>query len=108
MPSMSLSQALERLQARYGEPAPPEYSDPWRLILWENVAYLADDGRRREAMEALERRVGLGPEQILAAQRKTLKEVASHGILADTFAEKLRRSAQIALESFDGDLRAAL
>ncbi len=46
MSSIRLPRVIERLEAYFGEPAPPEVTDPWEMIIWENVAYLADDGRR--------------------------------------------------------------
>ena len=65
MPLLSLPQVIQQLQALYGEPDPPEVTDPWELILWENVAYLVDDDRRRAAMTVLRERVGINPAQIL-------------------------------------------
>jgi endonuclease III len=78
------------------------------MVLWENVAYLADDHRRLNAFQTLKKRIGTEPGQILAASDEALFEVTRHGILADQFAQKLRLCAQIALEEFDGDLRPVL
>jgi endonuclease III len=78
------------------------------MILWENVAYLADDDRRRGAFATLKKRVGTKPEQIVSASDEALVEVTRFGILADQFAKKLRKCARIALEEFDGDLRPVL
>jgi endonuclease III len=78
------------------------------MILWENVAYLADDERRREAFETLKKRIGTEPQKILSASEEQLLKVTRHGILAEQFAKKLRKCAQIALEQFDGDLRPVL
>jgi endonuclease III len=78
------------------------------MILWENVAYLADDDRRQQAFQTLKTRVGTEPAQIVSASDEALLEVTRHGILADQFAKKLRKCAQIALEQFDGDLRPVL
>jgi endonuclease-3 len=78
------------------------------MILWENVAYLADDDRRREAFQTLKKRVGTEPGQLLSASDEALLEVTRHGTLADQFAKKLRQCAKIALEEFDGDLRPVL
>jgi endonuclease-3 len=78
------------------------------MILWENVAYLADDDRRHKAFETLKKRIGTQPQKILSASDEALLDVTAHGILADQFAKKLRKCAQIALEEFDGDLRSVL
>jgi endonuclease-3 len=105
---MSLSQVVEQLQVHYGQPNVPRLSGPWEMILRENVAYLADDDRRREAFQTLKKRIGTEPGQLLSASDEALLEVTRHGILADQFAKKLRQCAQIALEEFDGELRPIL
>src|SRR5262245_9685253 len=103
---LSLVAVLDRLAATYGEPAPPVVTDPFEQVLWENVAYLADDGRRAAAFAALHERVGTAPARILAAPDRVLAAVASAGILPATQAAKLRRCAEIALAEFGGDLNA--
>jgi len=108
MTRMALPQIVERLQAYYGQSKPPKLAGPWEMILWENVAYLADDDRRRQAFQTLKKRVGVRPEQILSASDEALLEVTRHGIMAEQFADKLRKCARIALEDFDGDLDAVL
>jgi endonuclease-3 len=108
MPRIALSQVVERLHAQYGEPKMPRLSGPWEMVLWENVAYLADDDRRQAAFQTLKKRIGTEPGQILSASDEALLSVTRHGIVADQFARKLRKCAQIALEEFDGDLRPVL
>src|SRR5262249_368356 len=100
-----LAQVVEQLQAHYGKQLPPKLKGPWELILWENVAYLANDDRRGEAIQTLQTDVGSKPEEILAASDEALLGVTRHGIQAEQFAAKLRSCAKIALEEFDGDLR---
>jgi hypothetical protein len=56
-----LKQILVRLLQHYGSlPEPPR--DPFKLILLENIAYLAKGDRRQEALALLERTVGTEPE----------------------------------------------
>src|SRR5262245_6995812 len=102
-----LPKLVARLESHYG-PQPKPLSDPWRLILWENVAYLADDGRRRQAFDILKKNVGLKPEQILAASDEALLEVTRHGILPKQFVKKLRDCAKIMRDEFAGNLRDVL
>jgi endonuclease-3 len=102
---MPLSQVVEQLQAHYGQQKVPRLKGPWEMVLWENVAYLADDDRRRQAFQTLKKRIGTEPGQILAASDEALLEVTRPGILADQFAKKLRSCARIVLEEYDGDLR---
>jgi endonuclease III len=102
--SVTLAEAVRTLCQYYGRPELLPTAEPFELILWENVAYLASPSRRREAFDQLKRAVGTTPEAILTAKRAALERVTSVGILKSTFAEKLRRCAEIAIEHFGGDL----
>jgi len=102
--TVGLREAVAVLRTQYGPPSPPPTSDPFELILWENVAYLASPARRREAFEELRKVVGTRPAQILAAPGATLERIAARGILKGAFAGKLRECARIAIEKFGGDL----
>jgi endonuclease-3 len=101
---MPLPQLLDRLHAHYGKQRAPKPAGPWEMVLWENVAYLADDDRRRQAFQTLKKRVAGEPTRILSASDEALLEVTRHGIMPELFAEKLRKCAKIVLEEFDGDL----
>jgi endonuclease III len=95
---------LRALKKHYGAPEPLPTKDPFELILWGNVAYLAPPARRRAAFELLRRQVGLRPGDILAASQAALERVTAHGILKARFADKLRACARIAIEDFAADL----
>ena len=105
-----LAAIIKRLQKHYGTPEPPPTDDPFELIVWEQVAYLANDTQRVEAFEQLALRVGLTPEKILAADDETLLAVTRHGgaIAATDRAERLRESARLVKEQWGGDLRRVL
>lgn len=105
---MPLQETLDLLEGKYGRPKPPKIKDPWKMILWENVAYMANDERRGQAFRTLQKRVGTRPQQILSAADDVLLDITSHGIVPETFAEKLRLCAKICLEGFAGDLRQVL
>lgn len=100
--------AIQVLEKHYGAPPRPPTADPFELVLWENVAYLATPARRREAFAKLEDKVGLSPKAIFGAKASALQRVTSGGILAAAFARKLRECARIALEDFAGDLDAVV
>jgi endonuclease III len=104
MTRITLPQVIDRLQSHYGEQKTQEPAGPWQMILWENVAYLADDNRRQQAFQTLKKRIGTKPAQILSASDEALLEVTRHGIMPERFAEKLRKCAKLVLEEFDGDL----
>src|ERR1700730_8176049 len=107
-PAITFSKLVDKLQQHYGAPAPPPSTDPLELIIWENIAYLASDGRRAAAFATLKRSIGTRPEQILAAKHSALAAIGKAGILPDISAEKLVTIAKIAYEEFGSDLRAAL
>src|SRR6266851_3718438 len=101
---LHLEELVDRLAGVYGEPASPPSRTLLDLVLLEDIAYLSDDRRREQAFVELQRQVGTLPHQILAAADEALVSVTAHGILAATFAEKLRRVAELALDEFGGDL----
>ena len=101
---MTLSEVLNTLEAVYGLPAPPPTDDPFELIVWEAVAYLADDAARAAAFGRLRRQIGTQPEQILGAPPGVLEQIGRAGILPASSADKLRTAAAIALEQLDADL----
>ena len=101
---------VDRLRRYYGRPPAPVSRDPFRLILWEQVAYLVPDAQRRKAFAALRSQVGLTPAAILAAPAAKLQRIARLGgpIAANTRATRLRQSAELVAGRWEGDLRPAL
>jgi endonuclease-3 len=105
---LTLKRTVEQLSLHYGPPAKP-LSDPFELIIWENIAYLVDDDRRAAAFTSLSREVGLRPVDIMAASKAQLTEFTQPGgIHAELRAQRLKESAQIVLVEFGGDLASAL
>jgi endonuclease III len=104
---LNLGKTIQLLREYHGPPAWPPTSDPFELILLENVAYLATPARRLEAFKRLRREVGTSPRALLAARRQVLKGITAAGILKAASAAKLRECARIAQEQFHGDMVAA-
>jgi endonuclease-3 len=108
MAASLFDRVIVRLEASYGRPKPPK-SDPFELVLWENVAYLLSDDRREAAFESLRQRIGLTPKQILSAPQATLLEIAKMGgMRPEVRVERLRSIARITLDQFHGDLHKVL
>ena len=104
-----LPEVIDRLEAAYGRPRPPKITDPFEMVLLENVAYLVSDEQREAAFKTLRSRIGTTPARILSAGPDVLLDVARvGGMLPEQRVKKLLRSAQIAAEKFSGDLRNAL
>lgn len=107
--SPNLSKILARLTAHYGKPKPPVATDPFELILLENVAYLVTDERREEAFKTLRQHAGTRPPEILSASDESiLRATRLGGMHPEQRVGRLREIALIAMNEFDGDLKQAL
>jgi endonuclease III len=106
----TLAGILDRLEAEGGKVKPPRTSDPFEMVLWENVAYLVNDDKREHAFRALLEEVGAEPDAILGAPYEVLRQVveSAGGPMADNGVEKLRRCAEIAAREFPKGLRPVL
>ena len=105
----SLTRVIEDLRRHYGTPPAPEPSDPFELILWDNVAYLVDDERRRATWVALRDQIGTEPDDILDVDPEHLASVIARGGMHPRGrADKLRRAAELASSDFEGDLAQVL
>lgn len=109
-PKSRLGRALAKLEGQHGRVTPPKLDGPFQMILWEIVAYLADDAQRGSTFEALRTRVGLASKAILAAPLKVLGEITRMGgsIAWEERAGRLRTAAQLVEEEFGGDLASVL
>ena len=79
------------------------------MILWEQVAYLANDEKRRKAFEALRSSVGTIASQVARTKNSTLLEIAAlGGPFGELRAQRMRQSATMIVEDFSGDLDTTL
>ena len=109
-PKSRLGSVLAKLEGQHGRAATPKLDGPFEMVLWEIVAYLADDAHRAATFEALRTRVGLTPKAILAAPLKALGEITRMGgsIAWEERAGRLQTAARLVEEEFGGDLASAL
>ncbi|HTF88334.1 MAG TPA: hypothetical protein VK843_07985, partial [Planctomycetota bacterium] len=102
--SQRLPSLLATLEKHYGAPSPPRgVRTAFEWILWEKVAYLADDERRAAAFRALSTEFGTTPRAILAAPKAGLARVAC-GMHPERSAAEMRLAADIAEREHGGDL----
>ncbi len=96
LPTLDL--VSELLAEHCPKPRPPVSRDPFELVLWEQVAYLAKDEVRQRAFNELRERVGLTPQRIATAPLKTLRTITRMGgsIAAEQRAERMKKSAEFA------------
>lgn len=100
---------IKKLQKFYGPPDPPEVTDAFEILLWDNVAYLADDEKRAATFAVLKKKVGTRPEQILKASPKLLEEITRMGgIEHEVRAQRLRQIAEIIHYILKDDVAAEL
>src|SRR5271166_61642 len=106
---LTFAGVITRLRKFYGDPPPPPVTDPFEQVLWENVAYLADDEKRARAFSELRKTVGTSAKDILKAKpEKLLAVTRMGGMVPELRAERLRQSAEIVEILLKGRLDAAL
>ena len=105
----TLNKIVSRLLEHYGKRKAPMTTDPFELVLLENVAYLVSDERRAEAFTALREHCGTKPYEILAAaNEKILKATKFGGMHPEQRVHRLKEIALIAMNEFEGDVQEAL
>jgi len=103
-----LKRIVDRLKSIYGAPGAPRAVEPFAIVLYENVAYLASDERRAAAFDELRKRVGLSPVAIARAPLATLRAVARvGGVYPELRSSRMREAARIVIEEFGGDAASA-
>jgi endonuclease-3 len=108
-PRPNLPKIISQLTAHYGQPEPPITTDPFELILLENVAYLVSDERRAEAFKTLRQHAGTKPHEILAASHDDILQATNlGGMHPEQRVSRLKEIALIAMNEFDGDLKKVL
>jgi len=90
-------QIVDRLRDVYGKPG-AEITDPFEMILLENVAYLVDDAKRRETFEKLRREIGF--DKLLTTPAEKIARVIEGGGMKPLMrAEKVVECARIFAEA---------
>lgn len=96
---------LQKILARLGETQGPIQDgpprDPWHAILWENVVYLTDEGRRQKAFLQLRQATGLEAGTIADAPDELLLPICGQGKMAAQQLQKLRDCAALFAEVGD-------
>jgi endonuclease-3 len=108
-PRPSLQKIISQLAGHYGNPEPPITTDPFELILLENIAYLVSDDRREQAFKRLRKYAGTKPHEILAASHEDILQATKlGGMHPEQRVSRLKEIALIAMNEFGGDLKQAL
>ena len=109
-PPHALAKLIRALGRHYGPPASLAPKDPFQLLLWEYVAYLADDPTRTAAFAELKTTVGLSPSQVADAPLAVLGAIARRGgsIGVAQRASRMREVAIGVRDTWRGSLRGVL
>jgi endonuclease-3 len=90
-------------------PLPEPLTDPFQILVWENVGYLVDEEVREALFAELGRRAGLDAKSIASAPAELLTGVCRRGgIHGDKRAARLSQIAALIADAWGGDLTAAL
>jgi endonuclease-3 len=82
----------------------PIPTEPFQMILWENIGYLVDDERRRRLFDAFADEIGLSPGAIEAASDAALLARAKlGGMRPETRVQRWREIARLIRERAGGD-----
>lgn len=104
-----LQKIVSQLTAHYGHPSPPITTEPFGLILLENVAYLVSDEQREQAFNLLRKHAGTKPHEILAASHDDILQATKlGGMHPEQRVSRLKEIALIAMNEFGGDLKQSL
>src|SRR5438067_12609833 len=106
---LNLQKIVSQLAKHYGKPGAPVTTDPFELILLENIAYLVSDERREEAFAMLRKHAGTKPHEILAASHDDILQATRlGGMHPEQRVARLKEIALIALNEFGGNLKQVL
>jgi len=106
-PRLALIDVVETLRCHGNLPALP--TDPFQLVLWDNMGGLITDAQRAAMFADFGRTPGFKPAAILAADPQALLSLAKRGgMRPHVRVERWQASAAIALERCGGDLAATL
>lgn len=105
-----LAELIRVLRRHYGPQRSLAPKDPFQLLLWEYVAYLADDPTRASAFAELKKVVGLRPSEVAGAPLAVLGAIARRGgsIGVAQRATRMREAAITVRDKWRGSLRGAL
>jgi endonuclease-3 len=107
--SKSVPELLDDLEAYYGPQEPAWPTDPYLFLVWWYCGYPASDAACAKGWESLNREVGTGLQQLLAAPPASLaKALKPGGMVPEIRAMRLKELAAKVQDELGGDLRVAL
>jgi len=106
---MNLVKILDRLESRYGIQQPCWCTEPYQFLIWWHCGYPASDAACERGWKSLNEKIGIEPQQLLAASSKDLASALKPGgMVPELRAVRLKEIAARVRDHFAGDLRNAL
>src|SRR5271165_6538285 len=100
-----LEDLLNTLESFYGVQEPGWPTDPYLFLVWWHCGYPASDAACAKGWAALEKAVGVTPEQLLAANpAKMAAALRAGGMVPELRAMRLKEIAERVEKEFGGDL----
>jgi endonuclease-3 len=107
--SVRVPELLDDLEAFHGPLEPAWPTDPYLFLVWWYCGYPASDSACSKGWESLNRGIGTGIEQLLAASPASLaKALKPGGMVPEIRAMRLKELAARVKDHLGGDLRGAL
>jgi endonuclease III len=105
-PKSRLAKLLEALEKAYGKPKPPHPTDPYEMLVYVICGYPASDAACAKGFQALQKEVGIAPDDLLAAPEAKLAELMRlGGIVPELRAKRLKEVAGLVKHAYGGSLR---
>ena len=106
---MRIARILDRLEKHYGKLKPVAPTDAYEMVIYANCGYPANDVTCTKGYEALKKKIGIEPDQLLAASDKQLTEILRlGGIVPEARAQRLKEIAARVKDKYSSDLTAAV
>jgi endonuclease III len=104
-----VARILDRLEKHYGKLKPVAPTDAYEMVIYANCGYPANDVTCAKGYEALKKKIGIEPGQILAAPDTQLTELLRlGGIVPEVRAQRLKEIAARVQGKYSGDLATAI
>ena len=106
---MRVARILDRLEKHYGKLKPVTPTDAYEMVIYANCGYPANDVTCTKGYAELKKKLGIRPDQIMAASDKELTAILRlGGIVPEVRAQRLKEIAARVKDKYSGDLAAAL
>jgi endonuclease III len=106
---MNVLRILDRLESHHGRQEACWPTEPYPFLIWWHSGYPASDAACARGWASVQERIGIEPQQILAASTRELaKALEPGGLVPKLRAERVKQIAARVQDHFAGDLRAGL